>query len=223
MRRVVSIRCSIMVLLLCAAPAFGQQGTTTKTDCDVNDHSINCTSKTTAPPPTFLDQLHKTTADLRARQAQAQETNRARQAEAKTKQALENYAEVNMVYCKQNPSGSVTTSEGKDRPCADELAYEKAFCVVNPAADRCNLPASEAEVEKAFTDLAEKYKNDPGAKKRATQMYYESLYLKLREWGCRSFPEMTLPAWGKADQPCTGASATALLAAPAGTLPQQVK
>lgn len=220
MRSVTTIRRSMMALFLCAVPAFGQQSTT-KTDCDVSDHSINCTSKTTPPPPTFLDQLHKTTADLRARQAQAQEANRIRQADAEAKQALENQAEVNMVYCKQNPSGSVTTSEGKDRSCTDELAYEKAFCVVNPEADRCKLPASEAEVEKAFADLIEKYKNDPSAKKRSTQNYYESLFVKMREWGCRSFPEMTLPAWGKPDQPCTGASATALIAAPVGTPPNR--
>jgi hypothetical protein len=220
MRSVVSIRYSIVALFLCSVPVFGQQGTT-HTDCNVSGsgQSIDCTSKTDVPPPSPADVSNKNMADWRARQAQAQAANRARRADAEAKQTLENQAEVNMVYCKQNPAGSVTTSEGKDRSCADELAYEKAFCVVNSAADRCNLPASEAEVEKAFADLIEKYKNDPGAKRHSTQMYYESLFVKLRESGCRSFPEMTLPIWGKPDEPCSKAFATALVAARAPIVP----
>lgn len=224
MRSVIPIRHSILALVLCAIPAFGQQSTT-DTNCNVNGQQVNCTSNTTTniPPPdpwaNTLSNINNMNKNMAANRERAEARRAQARADAEAKHALENHAEVNMVYCKQNPSGSVTTTDGKDRSCADELAYEKAFCVVNPEADRCRLPASEAEVEKAFADLIEKYKNDPGAKKRSTQNYYESQFQKLREWGCRSFPDMTLPAWGKPDQPCTKASATALVAPSAPVSP----
>lgn len=63
-------------------------------------------------------------------------------------------------------------------------------------------PASEADVEKAFADLAEKYKYDKRAKKKDCKMYYDSLFLKLRNWGCGSFPEMKLPLRDGTVQPC---------------------
>jgi hypothetical protein len=49
MRSVVSIRCSIMALCLCAVPAFGQQSTTSTTNanCYINGQEFDCTARTT--------------------------------------------------------------------------------------------------------------------------------------------------------------------------------
>ncbi len=38
---------------------------------------------------------------------------------------------VNIVYCQQNPNGTVTTGNGEKKGCSDELAYMTAFCTVH--------------------------------------------------------------------------------------------
>lgn len=186
-----------------ASSVFGQQSTT-NTNCQANGGSINCTSNTTTndPPPDPLAGFNKAMADYRARM----EANRSRRAQAKTdadaRQAIEDRAKINIVYCKHN-SGAVPTDEGTTRSCADELAYEKAFCSVKPDSDRCQLLASRAEFEKAFAELAEKYKYDPRANKKDCKMYYDSLFSKLRSAACLSYPDMQTPLRDGTLQPCS--------------------
>src|SRR5258708_35956404 len=50
---------------------------------------------------------------------------------------------VDFIYCRQNPKGNVTDNE-KQKTCADVIEYTKAFCSVNPEADRCTLARSKA-------------------------------------------------------------------------------
>jgi hypothetical protein len=196
----------LAVGLVIASSAFGQAQSTTDTNCNVNGQQVNCTSRTTAPPPDPWANFNKTLTDNRARA----EANRNRQAQAQAqantsaeaKQEVENHAKVNIAYCRENPAGSVTSEDGQAKPCADELAYEKAFCSVKPDADRCQLLVSRAELEKQFADLAEKYKYDPRANKKDCKAYYDSLFAKLRSAACVSYPDMQTPLRDGTLQPC---------------------
>jgi hypothetical protein len=38
---------------------------------------------------------------------------------------------INVVYCQQNPNGTVTTGNGEKKGCSDEIAYMTAFCTVH--------------------------------------------------------------------------------------------
>ena len=106
-----------IAFLLIAGSAFAQQSTT-NTDCNINGQQVNCKSTTTtSPPPSSgaLTGVNKAMADNRER-ADANRALRAQQAQqakadAELKQAQENRAMVNIVYCRQNVTGSVTTGD----------------------------------------------------------------------------------------------------------------
>ena len=201
-----------IAFFLIAVSAFAQQ-TTTDTNCNVDGQQLNCTSTTTTPPPPSggaLDGFNKAMAANRER-ADANRALRAQQdqqakADAELKQAQENRAIVNIVYCRQNAKGSVTTRDGQIRSCPDELAYTKAECTVSPGIDLCKLFMSHAEMEKAFADLAEEYKNDH-PNRHSNQMYYDSLFQAERKWACLSYPESKWPVRDGTYQPCPNAPA----------------
>jgi hypothetical protein len=201
-----------IAFLLIAGSAFAQQSTT-NTDCNINGQQVNCKSTTTtSPPPSSgaLTGVNKAMADNRER-ADANRALRAQQAQqakadAELKHAQENRAVVNIVYCRQNVTGSVTTGDGQVKSCTDELAYAKAECTVNPAIDLCKLFMSRAEMEKTFADLAEEYRNDH-PNRHSNQMYYDSLFQTQRKWACLSFPETKWPLRDGTYQPCPNAPA----------------
>lgn len=205
-----------VITLMVAIPAFGQ---TTETRCTSYDpNSINCTSTTTpppvppAPPPNVLDDLNKSLAAARERRAaqqaqqalQAQQNQQARLA-ANQRQAQELNAILHVIYCRQNPAGSVVTNAGVTKSCADELAYVSAACATSPDWEVCKLPASVEAMQKQFDDLAAKYKDDPRAKKHDCQMYYDSLFQTLRKRACIVFPEKEWPVRDGSTQPCPNA------------------
>ena len=201
-----------IAFLLIAGSAFAQQSTT-NTDCNINGQQVNCKSTTTtSPPPSSgaLTGVNKAMADNRER-ADANRALRAQQAQqakadAELKHAQENRAVVNIVYCRQNVTGSVTTGDGQVKSCTDELAYAKAECTVNPAIDLCKLFMSRAEMEKTFADLAEEYRNDH-PNRHSNQMYYDSLFQTQRKWACLSFPETKWPLRDGTYQTCPNAPA----------------
>ena len=137
---------------------------------------------------------------------------------AEEKNERESKDTVDVIYCRQNPKGSITDFEGKLKTCAEVIAYTKAFCLVNPNAERCTLAKSKVEVEKAFSVLSEDYKTDPRRNKKDAQMYYDSLFAKLTKWGCMSFPDMILPPQRDGtSHPCPDAPEPAPLHADAGS------
>ena len=119
------------------------------------------------------------------------------QVAAQSVRSLLHEAKVNILYCRQNPTGSVITNGGQTKSCSGELAYLRAFCALNPASELCTLPdgavAMQKDFQKQFDDLAEKYKYDPRRNKHDCQMYYDSLFETLRKRACMSFPEMKWP------------------------------
>jgi hypothetical protein len=128
MRSVISIRRSILALLLCAIPVFGQQSTT-NTDCNVNGQQVNCTSNTTtnAPPPNPMDGFNKQIQDSSQRLGAALAANAQRRAEEKS---LESQIEFHVVYCEQNPANSITTTKGDTISCTEEFARTRALCSI---------------------------------------------------------------------------------------------
>jgi hypothetical protein len=105
----------------------------------------------------------------------------------------------NVIYCRENSSGTV--SENKI-PCADYLARQNALCRVRPDQQHCQLPASLADADARFATLAEEYKNDPRAKKKDCQLYYDSLFAKLHSESCMVYPDHATPARDGSLQPC---------------------
>jgi sarcosine oxidase delta subunit len=224
----------MMAVALCvtAWPVFGQQSTT-DTSCYVNGRLVNCTSTTkTEPPPSggALEGINKALAERRAkadanRNQNAQNVQQTPQLSAEAikellaeeKQERESKDTVDYIYCRQNPKGSMTDSEGKSKACTEVIEYTKAFCLVNPGVERCTLAKSKAEVDKAFSVLSEDYKTDPRRNKKDAQMYYDSLFAKLTKWGCMSFPDMTLPQRDGTSHPCPNAPEPAPLHADAGS------
>ncbi len=208
-----------IALFLTAVSAFGQESTT-NTDCNVYGQQVNCTSTTTTPPPPSggaLEGINKALAANRAR-AEAKRDQNAQQAQqaqlsqeaikellAEEKQERENKDTVDFIYCRQNPKGSITDYEEKQKTCADVIEYTKAFCLVNPDVERCTLAKSKVEVEKAFASLVNDYNTDPRRNKKDTQMYFDSLFAKLTKWGCMSFPDMTLAQRDGTLHPCPSA------------------
>src|ERR1700680_574755 len=132
-----------IALLLMAASTFGQQSTT-NTNCNVNDQRVNCTSTTTIPPPPSggaLEGINKALAANRTRteakrEQNAQQAQQAQLSQEAIKELLaeekENKDTVDFIYCRQNPKGSITDNEEKQKTCADVIEYTKAFCLVNP-------------------------------------------------------------------------------------------
>jgi hypothetical protein len=153
----------VLVSLFAAVTALGQQSTT-DTNCYVNGQIVNCTSRTqTEQPPSggLLAGMNKALADHRAKtdanrnqggqtaQQSAQLSPEAvKELLAEEKQDREAKETVDFIYCRQNPKSSLTDSDGKAKACADVIEYSKAFCSVNPDAERCNLAKSKAEVDK---------------------------------------------------------------------------
>ena len=211
------------IALIAAIPAFGQSKTETRcTSYDPN--SLNCTSTTTpppAPPPNFVDDLNRSLAAARDRRAaqqaqqalQAQQNQQARIA-VYDKQALDLNVMLHVLYCWQNPTGSVVTNAGVTKSCPDELAHVSATCATSPDWEVCKLPSSIEAMQKQFDDLAEKYKYDPRAKKHDCQMFYDSLYQTLRKRACIVYPEREWPIRGGSTEPCPNAAFAASI--PAG-------
>jgi sarcosine oxidase delta subunit len=112
---------------------------------------------------------------------------------------------VDFLYCRRNPNGSVAEYQGKPRTCADVVEYTKAFCLVNPEAERCKLAKSKAQVEKAFASAIEDFKNDPRHTKKDTQGFYDEFFRNLTRWGCMSFPDMILPQRDGTEHRCPDA------------------
>jgi sarcosine oxidase delta subunit len=203
-------------LFLMALPTFGQQSTT-DTDCTVNDQRINCTSKTkTEPPPPedFFTEFKRHQAEKRAR-AEANRDPQAEQAKLSQEAMKERLAEekkereakdtVDFIYCRQNPKGGITETEGKLKTCADIIDYTKAFCSVNPEVERCTLAKSKPEVEKAFAALVDEYNTNAKRNKKWEQAYFGEKFAKLTKWGCMSFPDMVLPQRDGGMHPCPNA------------------
>jgi sarcosine oxidase delta subunit len=221
----------VMALLLTAVSAFGQESTT-NTDCNVYDQQVNCRSTTTTPPPPSggaLEGINKALAANRAR-AEAKRDQNAQQAQqaqlsqgaikellAEEKKERENKDTVDFIYCRQNPKGSISDYEEKQKTCSDVIEYTKAFCLVNPEVERCTLAKSKVEVEKAFASLVNDYNTDPRRNKKDTQMYFDSLFAKLTKWGCMSFPDMTLAQRDGTLHPCPSAPEPASVSANAVT------
>lgn len=219
-----------LALSVMAWPTFGQQSTT-DTNCMVNGQMVNCTSTTTNPTPPsggWLTGMTKAMAANRERAAanrnqNAQSGQQTPQlspeaikellAEEKTERDTKDT--IDFIYCRQNPKGNITDSEGQSKTCANVIEYTKAFCSVNPEADRCNLAKSKADVEKVFVAAADTYKAN---KRRAgNDEYFADKFAKLTKWGCMSFPDMILPQPDGTSHPCPNAPEPTPLHADAGS------
>jgi hypothetical protein len=209
-----------LALFVTAWPLFGQQSTT-DTNCYVNGQMVNCTSTTkTEPPPSggALGGINKALAERRAkaeanRDQNAQNVQQTQQLSAEAikellaeeKKEREGKDTVDFIYCRQNPKGGITDSEGKLKTCADVIEYTKAFCSVNPEVERCTLAKSKVEVEKAFTALVSEYNANPHRSRSWEQAFYGEKFAKLTKWGCMSFPDMILPQRDGTSHPCPNA------------------
>jgi len=119
----------VLGLFLAATPAMSQQsGTTqaeTKTHCDDDGISLNCTATTEAVPPDPLAVFLKnwsTRQRQNAPQAQDQLLADAIKAlMAEEQKQRDNKATVDLLYCRQNPKGSITDYDGKPKACADVI------------------------------------------------------------------------------------------------------
>jgi|SRR5579863_5089842 len=204
-----------MALFLTACPTFAQQSGTT-TECEKQLDKLVC--KTEQTPPTALEAINKALADRRAKAEARREQNaqNVQQSPQVSPEAIkELLAEekkdrnakdtVDFIYCRQNPKNTMTDSDGKTKTCADVLEYTKAFCSVNPDAERCTLAKSKAEVEKAFAALLSQYNSDNHRNRSWEQSYYGESFAKLTKWGCMSFPDMILPERDGAAHPCPNA------------------
>lgn len=208
-----------LALFVIACPVFGQQSTT-DTNCYVNGQLVNCTSTTkTDPPPSggAWEGISKALADRRAK-AEANRNENAQNAQqsqlsveaikailAEEKKEKEAKDTVDFIYCRQSPKSSIADSDGQPKTCADVIEYTKAFCSVNPDAERCTLAKSKAEVDKAFATLLNQYNSDNHRTRAWEQSYYGERFAKLTKWGCMSFPDMVLPERDGASHPCPNA------------------
>lgn len=108
MRIIVPIQFTVLALLLCALPVFGQQSTT-DTNCNVNGQQVNCTSNTT------------TTGSTDAQRAEQQrEMNEAgKAAGAALGSAIGNKILKKRVnkWCEGHPGGSWNFSNGQNVSC----------------------------------------------------------------------------------------------------------
>lgn len=217
-----------VALFLTALPTFGQQSGTTNTNCQVNGNEMNCTTQHVPSWDETYNKYRNLFGKRSSDQPKAPPSAAAGQLSpeaikeliAEEKKEAEAKDTVHYIYCRQNPKGSITDYEGKPRTCADVIAYTKAFCLVNPSAERCTLAKSKAEVEKAFSVLSENYKTDPRRNKKDAQMYYDSLFAKLTKWGCMSFPDMTLAQRDGSLYPCPDAPESASVHADTGPQPK---
>jgi sarcosine oxidase delta subunit len=219
-----------LALLVTAWPAYGQQSTT-DTNCYVNGQLVNCTSTTkTEPPPSggWLAGVNKAMAANRAkaeanRNQNTQNTQQSPQLSpeaikellAEEKQERDAKETVDFIYCRQNPKGNITDSNGQPQACADVIAYTKAFCTVNTEANRCNLATSRTEVERAFADAAKAYNDKDNKRHAGNEEYFTEKFAKLTRWGCMSFPDMVLPQKDGSFHPCPNAPDPAALPADA--------
>jgi len=205
---------TIGALFLSASPVFGQQSTT-NTKCQVDGKEVNCTSTSEHVPS--WDETFNKWRNLGRRNSD-QPTNAAPSASApqlspeaikellaEEKKEREAKDTVDFIYCRQNPKGGITDSEGKLKACADVIEYTKAFCSVNPEVERCTLAKSKAEVEKAFAALVDEYNTNTHRNKNWEQAYFGEKFSKLTKWGCMSFPDMTLPQRDGTSHPCPNA------------------
>jgi hypothetical protein len=197
---------SASVLLLFASVAIAQNSTT-DTNChgDGAGNGFNCTSTTKAdtPPPNAFADVQKRLAEQRAARAATRlakaELTASERAAQQAKQDQEDAVTANVIYCRENSTGSV--GENK-MPCADYLAQQTAFCRVRPDQQHCQLPASIADADAAFASLAEKYKYDARAAKKDCQLYYDSLFAKLHSESCMVYPDHATPTRDGSLQPC---------------------
>jgi hypothetical protein len=104
----------IAIMMLAATPAWAQ---TTTTNCNVNGQQVNCTSNTTPSFSESMDKFNKDMGEMSANLAQGR--------------AMTDRAKTNVEYCRENPSGVVTTNNGITKSCKDEIAYVTASCNVH--------------------------------------------------------------------------------------------
>jgi hypothetical protein len=224
----------LVAVIFTASTASAQ--TQTDTNCTTSPdygagRTTNCTSTTTPPPSGgVFEGINKALAANRAKaearrdqntQAGVQQAPQLSPEEIKellTEEKKEREAKdtVDFIYCRQNPKGGITDSEGKSRACADIIGYGKAFCSVNPEAERCTLAKSKGEVETAFAALVNEYNTNPHRNRAWEQAYFGEKFAKLTKWGCMSFPDMTLPQRDGASHACPNAPEPAPLQADAG-------
>jgi sarcosine oxidase delta subunit len=217
-------------LFLTAWPTFGQQSTT-DTNCMVNGQMVNCTSTTTNPTPPsggWLTGINKAMAANREKAEANRNQNAGQQTPqlspeaikellAEEKKERDDKDTVDFIYCRQNPKGNITDSKGQSRTCIDLIEYTKAFCSVNPEAERCALAKSKAEVEKAFAALVDEYNANTHRGRGWEQAYFGEKFARLTKWGCMSFPDMTLPQRDATSHPCPNAPEPTPLHADAGS------
>jgi hypothetical protein len=203
----------VLAIVLAAGPAFGQQSGTT-TVCEKTSYPEGISCKTVPTPPT-LGEILSHRANSSQPQPSGTSTPTALSPEAvkaflADQKATQDAKEtVDFLYCRQNPNGGVAEYEGKPRTCADVVEYTKAFCLVNPEAERCKLAKSKAEVEKAFAFAIQSFKDDPRHTKKDTQGFYDEFFGKLTKWGCMSFPDMILPERDGTEHRCPDAPESA--------------
>jgi len=130
-----------IALLLFGSAAFGQQ-TTTNTNCYVNGQQVDCTSTSTNNSATQAQQaetqreLNEAGTNLGAAIGTTIARNKAEHAE-------EERVLMNIVYCQQNPEGSVTVGQGKlTQSCSVELAKARAVCTVKNKYKFCKVLAA---------------------------------------------------------------------------------
>lgn len=124
--------------------------TQTNTDCTSTNVgttvSTNCTSKTesTAGPATSAAKAieqHRSTVDW----DKIREGNIAR-AEAKRAQKQE---VIDIVYCRQNPTGHIEHPGKPDTSCSDVVSYAQARCTAEPKSKTCkDLAAIDRKKQK---------------------------------------------------------------------------
>jgi hypothetical protein len=129
------IASTVFITILTLPAARAQQ---TNTDCTISGNTANCTSTTT---PDYSQGFAKSM-DQFSKSMQDTTTNLqgARAARTATLQA-----EVNIVYCQQNPEGYITTKDGA-KPCSEETARVVAFCTIKPKNKLCKFFAQHRAV-----------------------------------------------------------------------------
>ena len=124
----------VAMLLSCTSFAQTQTDTTcTSTDVGVNVKT-NCTSETKEKPRPLaaLDRRGPVDWDkIRAGNIARADARRAQKQEV-----------IDIVYCRQNPSGSITSPEKTEVSCADVISHAAAKCIAEPKSKTCkNLAA----------------------------------------------------------------------------------
>jgi hypothetical protein len=71
----------------------------------------------------------------------------------RAKKASSERAKVNIVYCQQNPQGSIPTKDGT-KTCSEETARAVAFCTVKPKDKMCKFFVQHQAAKPLNTELS---------------------------------------------------------------------